>query len=227
MAGQNFCVVGGCLLSLSLCRRGFPKRRHIKFRRRGITQKKTYNILNTAKVWNQESNKEFHKLTTILTSRIFASSNGKSKIVPACNKKAYGEGGTEGIAPLIVNLGTRWSTVVSFTNPLSCPRERDPIQHKMEKMGGTQDWFRQFGQEENRLPTLRIIQQFLSCPAWILVTKLTELAQLLFADGQVLKIKNKVHYTKARTIYTHGNELWTCKSNIWFHISSLHRYVPV
>jgi Holliday junction resolvase-like predicted endonuclease len=31
-----------------------PKRRHIKFRRRAITQKKTYNILNTAKVWNQE-----------------------------------------------------------------------------------------------------------------------------------------------------------------------------
>ena len=31
-----------------------PKCRHIKFRRRGITQKKTYNIRNTAKVWNQE-----------------------------------------------------------------------------------------------------------------------------------------------------------------------------
>jgi len=31
-----------------------PKRRHIKFRRRGITQKKAYNIQDTAKVWNQE-----------------------------------------------------------------------------------------------------------------------------------------------------------------------------
>jgi hypothetical protein len=31
-----------------------PKRRHTKFRRRGITEKKTYNIHNTAKVWNQE-----------------------------------------------------------------------------------------------------------------------------------------------------------------------------
>ena len=31
-----------------------PKRRYIKFRRRGITQKKTHNIQNTAKVWNQE-----------------------------------------------------------------------------------------------------------------------------------------------------------------------------
>ena len=35
-------------------RQSVPKRRHIKFRRRGITQKKTYNIQNTAKVWNQE-----------------------------------------------------------------------------------------------------------------------------------------------------------------------------
>jgi hypothetical protein len=31
-----------------------PKRLHIKFRCRGITQKKTFNIQNTAKVWNPE-----------------------------------------------------------------------------------------------------------------------------------------------------------------------------
>jgi len=31
-----------------------PKRRHIKFRRRGITEKKAYNIQDTAEVWNQE-----------------------------------------------------------------------------------------------------------------------------------------------------------------------------
>jgi len=36
-------------------RRCVPKRRHIKFRRRGITQKKAYNIQNKAKVWNQEN----------------------------------------------------------------------------------------------------------------------------------------------------------------------------
>jgi hypothetical protein len=35
-------------------RQSVPKRRHIKFRRRGITQKKAYNIQNTVKVWNQE-----------------------------------------------------------------------------------------------------------------------------------------------------------------------------
>jgi hypothetical protein len=31
-----------------------PKGRHIKFRRRGITQKKAYNIQNTVKVWKHE-----------------------------------------------------------------------------------------------------------------------------------------------------------------------------
>jgi len=36
-------------------RQSVPKRRHIKFRRQGITKKKTYNIQNKAKVWNQEA----------------------------------------------------------------------------------------------------------------------------------------------------------------------------
>ena len=31
-----------------------PKRRRIKFNRRGITQQKEHNIQNTASVWNQE-----------------------------------------------------------------------------------------------------------------------------------------------------------------------------
>jgi hypothetical protein len=35
-------------------RHSVPKRRHIKFRRRGITQKEPCNIQNKAKVWNQE-----------------------------------------------------------------------------------------------------------------------------------------------------------------------------
>ena len=36
-------------------RQSVPKRRHIKFRRRGITQKEKYNIQNTAKVGNQKT----------------------------------------------------------------------------------------------------------------------------------------------------------------------------
>ena len=35
-------------------RQSAPKHRRIKFRRQGITQKKTCNIQNMAKVWNQE-----------------------------------------------------------------------------------------------------------------------------------------------------------------------------
>jgi hypothetical protein len=34
-------------------RQSVPKRRRLNFRRRGITQKKAYNIQNTAKVWNR------------------------------------------------------------------------------------------------------------------------------------------------------------------------------
>ena len=44
-------------------RQSVPKWRHIKFRRRGITQKKTYNIQNTAKVWNQEWLPHFYSMT--------------------------------------------------------------------------------------------------------------------------------------------------------------------
>jgi hypothetical protein len=39
---------------MNMEQKSVPKRRHIKFGRRGITQKKAYNIQNTAKVWNQE-----------------------------------------------------------------------------------------------------------------------------------------------------------------------------
>jgi hypothetical protein len=39
-----------------------PKRRHIQFRRRGITQKKAYSIQNKTKVWNLE-----HYVSTLLS----------------------------------------------------------------------------------------------------------------------------------------------------------------
>jgi hypothetical protein len=46
-----------------------PKRRHIKFRSRGITQKKAYDIQNTAKVLNQESIQIFEKSSDIKLPR--------------------------------------------------------------------------------------------------------------------------------------------------------------
>ena len=45
-----------------------PKRRHIEFRRRGITQKKAFNIQNTAKVWNQEYFPTSFSMPTIRTT---------------------------------------------------------------------------------------------------------------------------------------------------------------
>jgi len=50
--------VGACNTHLPAYEDGtdsVPKRRHINFRRRGITQKKAYNIQHKAKVWNQDS----------------------------------------------------------------------------------------------------------------------------------------------------------------------------
>jgi len=43
MAGQNYCIVDGCLLSYKDGTDSVSKRRHIRFRHRGITKKKAYN----------------------------------------------------------------------------------------------------------------------------------------------------------------------------------------
>ena len=45
-------VPGVLILYADVSEKTVPKRRLITFRRRGITQKKDYNIQNTAKVWN-------------------------------------------------------------------------------------------------------------------------------------------------------------------------------
>jgi hypothetical protein len=46
----HFLKIGILHLSAYEMEKSVPKRRHIKFRHRGITQKKAYNIQNTAKV---------------------------------------------------------------------------------------------------------------------------------------------------------------------------------
>jgi len=56
---------------------GVPKCRHIKFRRLGITQKKTYNIQNTAKVWNQEYYKTFDQTKWWMNRRCMDVTSGK------------------------------------------------------------------------------------------------------------------------------------------------------
>ena len=49
---EIICAFVGCYIEVM--EQSVPKRRHIKFRRRGFTQKKSYSIQNTAKVSNQE-----------------------------------------------------------------------------------------------------------------------------------------------------------------------------
>ena len=47
------CMLSSYLPAYEVGTDSVPKRRHIQFRSRGITQKKAYNIKNTANVWNQ------------------------------------------------------------------------------------------------------------------------------------------------------------------------------
>ena len=61
-------------------RQSVPKRRHIKFRRRGITQKKAYDIQDTKKVWNQEY------LTFVWYTGLFISPSGTSELDCATTK---------------------------------------------------------------------------------------------------------------------------------------------
>jgi len=50
----NYAFFFNTYLPMMMCSDSVPKRRHIKFRHRGITQKKAYSIQNTAKVWNKK-----------------------------------------------------------------------------------------------------------------------------------------------------------------------------
>ena len=66
-----------------------PKRRHIHFRRRGITQKKAYNIQNTAKAWNHEDLPMFRvKLFHCLQGRqaVFYPEDGGNKFLWNVNR---------------------------------------------------------------------------------------------------------------------------------------------
>jgi len=64
-------------------RQSVPKRRYIKFRRRGITQKKTYNIQNTAKVWSQEASVLFQEIPhTLWNAQVHDHTHNSSPCIP-------------------------------------------------------------------------------------------------------------------------------------------------
>jgi hypothetical protein len=59
----------------------------------------------------------------------------KSKVFPVRAIEAYRR--SRGIAPLILNLNTRWRSVVNFTPRLLCLLEKNP-EHKDRQFGGPQ-----------------------------------------------------------------------------------------
>jgi hypothetical protein len=94
---------------------------HIKFRRRGITQKKTYNILNTAKVWNQEP---YICIQDLHCERAKSSQHvpWRKSLNVKCQAQRYScpyalYQGTWGIRPPLFHsyIGSRCRCMVSFT----------------------------------------------------------------------------------------------------------------
>jgi hypothetical protein len=86
--------------------------------------------------------------------------------------------GNEGIAPRILNLGTRWRWVVSFK-----PRPLYPLgmSHRYPldiRLGGLQNLSGRGGDRKKKIPLLPLRELNPSRPARSLVTKLTELVPL-------------------------------------------------
>jgi hypothetical protein len=69
------------------------------------------------------------------------------------------------ITLLILNLGTRWGWVASFTLHLLYPQQK-----RNRRLDVAHSWSGHFGEERNFLPLLEIETWFLVCPACSLVT---------------------------------------------------------
>jgi hypothetical protein len=64
--------------------------------------------------------------------------------------KAYRVNG--GIAPRILDLGTRWRSVLSFTPRLFYPQGKIPWYPLDRRLGGLQGWSGRGGEEKNSQP---------------------------------------------------------------------------
>jgi hypothetical protein len=60
--------------------------------------------------------------------------------------------GSDGTAPRILNLGTRWRWVVSFTPWPLYPQRKSPWYPLNRRLGGTQSRFERSGEEKNSQP---------------------------------------------------------------------------
>jgi len=76
---------------------------------------------------------------------------GKSKAAPVHSIKAHG--GSGGTAPLIRNLGTRWTEMVKFTSqPLYTRVKKTPNIHLNFSLGVPHSRFGRFGEEKFLTP---------------------------------------------------------------------------
>ena len=109
----------------------------------------------------------------------------EGKVFPVHVTKAYC--GSRRIAPLILHLGTKWRSVVSFTSRLLCHRERIPL--SIEFKAGWATWrYGHFGVDKYLL-TLSPFGHWIVQPRR-LVTIPTELSRLLFV---LCSISSSVH----------------------------------
>jgi hypothetical protein len=108
--------------------------------------------------------------------------------------KAYW--GSGGIAPLILDLGTRWRWVVSFTPRPLYPQGKSPWYPLNRRLGGPQSRSRRGGEEKNSqpLPGLEhpIIQPVSQCYFWKLI-----FIVLIFSTEQVSAYKQKETHGQA------------------------------
>jgi hypothetical protein len=101
---------------------------------------------------------------TLHTETFFGFGISKSKIIPIHIMKAYG-----GIAPFVLNLGTRLRSVNSNTHQrLYCQGNRRQYPLK-KRLGGSPSWSECFGQR-NLLSLPGTRPQSLGCPSCSLVT---------------------------------------------------------
>jgi hypothetical protein len=109
--------------------------------------------------------------------------------------KTWGRGGT---AQHILNLGTRWRWVVSFTPRAFHPRRKNPRYPLNRRLGGPQSRSESGGEEKKSLCPCR--ESYPGRPARSLVTNLTELSRLLYTTFTwIIHIKLNVKLLMAKS----------------------------
>jgi hypothetical protein len=96
--------------------------------------------------------------------------------------KAYW--GSGGIAPCILNLSTRWRSVVSFMPWPLYPQGKSPWYPLYRRLGGPQNWSGHFGEEKNSQPLLRLKPLVIQPIAHHYITELSWLLECITCNGK-------------------------------------------